>query len=227
MIAVTSTEKPPCANDSVFNSFAVEHDRLSAECSPKLFRARMDAIMGWPCEMTLWGSITFGAPSARLWTAQIALVTITNRNLPREGPGKPRLYRKARNKVTACGLARRTNLLPGSGGTAIVKRPEWLTVGDQNNAYGATTSAADGGRDYTKAPSSIRLRRPGSSPGQYFYAKALSDGRGIHRTLHRLYLVHHRSRRRLSSGRPGLNVLDSGGYLTTDQSRTRKPKRVI
>jgi TPR repeat protein len=94
------------------------------------------------------------------------------------------LYRKAAQQgdPLAGWLAGRHYFLGNGVARDLDAAQKWLKLSaDQNNAYGAYYLGrlmAD--RDYTKAPKLYKIAADQGLPqAQYFYAKALNDGRGI------------------------------------------------
>jgi hypothetical protein len=97
---------------------------------------------------------------------------------------------------------------------------KWLKISaGQNNAYGAYYLGrlmAD--RDYTKAPALYKIAADQGLPqAQYFYAKALKDGRGIPQDRFTAYVWYTiAADAGYSAAGPDLGELN-GGYLTTQQ----------
>ena len=105
---------------------------------------------------------------------------------------------------------------------------KWLKLSaDQNNAYGAYYLGrlmAD--RDYTKAPKLYKIAADQGLPqAQYFYAKALKDGRGIPLDRFTAYVWYTiAADAGYAAAGPDLGELHQGGYLTTDQIEQAKAK---
>jgi hypothetical protein len=133
------------------------------------------------------------------------------------------LYKKAAQQgdPLAGWLAGRLYFL-GIGGVADQDAAQkWLKIAaGQNNAFGAYYLGrlmAD--RDYTKAPKLYKIAADQGLPqAQYFYAKALRDGRGIPQDRLTAYIWYTIA---VDAGYKAavadLNELDRGGLLTTDQ----------
>ena len=164
--------------------------------------------------------------------AQIALAYYyeTGTFLAREPGQAVDLYRKAAQQgdPLAGWLAGRLYFL-GLGGAADREAAQkWLKLSaDQNNAYGAYYLGrlmAD--RDYTKAPKLYKIAADQGLPqAQYFYAKALKDGRGIPLDRFAAYIWYSiASDAGYAAAGPDLGELNNGGYLTTDQIEQAKAK---
>ncbi len=133
------------------------------------------------------------------------------------------LYRKAAQQgdPLAGWLAGRDYFL----GNGVRRDPDaaqkWLKLAaDQNNAFGAYYLGrlmAD--RDYTKAPKLYKIAADQGLPqAQYFYAKALKDGRGIPQDRFTAYVWYTiAADAGYSAAGADLNELDGGGNLTMDQ----------
>jgi TPR repeat protein len=140
------------------------------------------------------------------------------------------LYRKAAQQgdPLAGWLAGRRYFL----GNGVPRDPDaaqkWLKLSAaQNNAFGAYYLGrlmAD--RDYTKAPVLFKIAADRGLPqAQYFYAKALKDGRGIPQDRFSAYIWYSiASDAGYSAAGPDLNELDTGGYLTLEQITEAKAK---
>ena len=117
-------------------------------------------------------------------------------------------------------------------GNGVPRDPDaaqkWLKLSAaQNNAFGAYYLGrlmAD--RDYTKAPALFKIAADRGLPqAQYFYAKALKDGRGIPQDRFSAYIWYSiASDAGYSAAGPDLNELDTGGYLTLEQISEAKAK---
>jgi len=105
---------------------------------------------------------------------------------------------------------------------------KWLKIAaDQNNAFGAYYLGrlmAD--RDYTKAPKLYKIAADQGLPqAQYFYAKALKDGRGIPLDRFTAYIWYTIAEDAgYAAAGPDLGELNNGGYLTIDQISEAKAK---
>jgi TPR repeat protein len=98
---------------------------------------------------------------------------------------------------------------------------------EQNNAYGAYYLGrlmAD--RDFTKAPALYKIAADlGLPQAQYFYAKALKDGRGIPQDRFTAYVWYSiASDAGNAAASADLSELDRGGSFTTDQIQQAKAK---
>ena len=164
--------------------------------------------------------------------AQIALAYYyeTGTFLAREPGRAVDLYRKAAQQgdPLAGWLAGRLYFL-GIGGVADRDAAQkWLKLSaDQNNAYGAYFLGrlmAD--RDYTKAPKLYKIAADQGLPqAQYFYAKALKEGRGIPLDRFTAYVWYTiAADAGYAAAGPDLGELNNGGYLTTDQIEQAKAK---
>jgi uncharacterized protein len=164
--------------------------------------------------------------------AQIALAYYYESGtfLAREPAQALDLYRKAAQQgdPLAGWLTGRLYFL-GIGGVADREAAyKWLKLSaDQNNAYGAYYLGrlmAD--RDYTKAPKLYRIAADQGLPqAQYFYAKALKDGRGIPLDRFTAYVWYSiAADAGYAAAGPDLGELNNGGYLTTDQIEQAKAK---
>jgi uncharacterized protein len=192
-----------------------------------LYERGMDAITGVGASRNDTLGIDYFRRSAALGygPAQIALGYYyeTGGFIARDPGEAVDLYRKAAQTgdPLAGWLAGRFYLL-GTGG--VVDREaafKWLKIAaGQNNPFGAYYLGrlmAD--RDYTKAPKLYKIAADQGLPqAQYFYAKALRDGRGIPQdrlTAYVWYTVAVDAG--FSAANADLNELDRGGYLTLDQ----------
>src|SRR3979411_1713827 len=148
--------------------------------------------------------------------AQIALAYYyeTGTFLAREPGQAVDLYRKAAQQgdPLAGWLAGRLYFL-GIGGVADRDAaPKWATV------------SAD--PDDTKAPKLYKIAADQGLPqAQYFYAKALKDGRGISLDRFASYIWYSiAADAGYAAAGPDLGELNNGGYLTTDQIEQAKAK---
>jgi TPR repeat protein len=140
------------------------------------------------------------------------------------------LYRKAAQQgdPLAGWLAGRHYFL----GNGVPRDPDaaqkWLKLSaDQNNAFGAYYLGrlmAD--RDYAKSPKLYKIAADQGLPqAQYFYAKALKDGRGIPQDRFTAYVWYSiAADAGYSAADPDLNEIDRGGYLTLAQISDAKAK---
>jgi hypothetical protein len=105
---------------------------------------------------------------------------------------------------------------------------KWLKLSaDQNNAFGAYYLGrlmAD--RDYARAPKLYKIAADQGLPqAQYFYAKALKDGRGIPQNRFTAYIWYAiAADAGYAAAGAGLGELESGGDLTMDQITQAKAK---
>jgi uncharacterized protein len=164
--------------------------------------------------------------------AQIALAYYyeTGTILAREPGQAVDLYRKAAQQgdPLAGWLAGRLYFL-GVGGVADRDAAQkWLKLSaDQNNAYGAYyLGRLMSDRDYSKAPKLYKIAADQGLPqAQYFYAKALKDGRGIPLDRFTAYVWYTiAADAGYADAGPDLGELNNGGYLTTDQIEQAKAK---
>jgi TPR repeat protein len=208
---------------------------LAQSTSPEaLYERGMDAITGiGPSRNDMLG-IDYFRRSADLGygPAQIALAYYYETGtVLASSPGQAvDLYRKAAQQgdPLAGWLAGRHYFL----GNGVPRDPDaaqkWLKLSaDQNNAFGAYylgRSMAD--RDYTKAPKLYKIAADQGLPqAQYFYAKALKDGRGIPQDRFTAYVWYSiADDAGYSAAGAGLGELNSGGYLTIDQITEAKAK---
>jgi TPR repeat protein len=81
-------------------------------------------------------------------------------------------------------------------------------------------------RDYTKAPKLYKIAADQGLPqAQYFYAKALKDGRGVPQDRITAYVWYSiAADAGYAAAGPDLGELNNGGYLTTDQISEAKAK---
>ncbi len=187
---------------------------LAQSASPDaLYERGMDAITGVGTSRNDMLGIDYFRRSADLGygPAQIALAYYYETGTVIAGNQSQAvdLYRKAAQQgdPLAGWLAGRRYFL----GNGVPRDPDaaqkWLKLSAaQNNAFGAYYLGrlmAD--RDYTKAPALYKIAADRGLPqAQYFYAKALKDGRGIPQDRFSAYiLVQHRLGRRLFRGGPG------------------------
>ena len=201
---------------------------LAQSNSPdSLYERGMDAITGIGPSRNDSLGVDYFRRSAGLGygPAQIALAYYyeTGTFLARDPGQALDLYRKAAQQgdQLAGWMAGRLYLL-GSGGVADREAAQkWLKLSaDQNNAYGAYYLGrlmAD--RDYTKAPRLYKIAADQGLPqAQYFYAKALKDGRGIPQDRFTAYIWYSiAADAGYAAANSDLGELNTGGYLTTGQ----------
>jgi len=162
-----------------------------------LYQRGMDAITGvGPSRNDLDGIEYFRRPADLGYgPAQIALGYYyeTGTIVARDQSRALDLYRKAgaQGDVLAAWLAGRLYYLGSGGPRDLDAAQKWLKVStDQNNAYGAYyLGRVMADRDYTKAPALYKIAADQGLPqAQYFYAKALKDGRGIRQDRFNAYV---------------------------------------
>jgi TPR repeat protein len=208
---------------------------LAQSTSPDaLYERGMDAITGVGPSRNDSQGIDYFRRSADLGygPAQIALGYYyeTGTFLAREPGQAVDLYRKAAQQgdPLAGWLAGRLYFLGSTVGRDLDTAQKWLKISaSQNNAYGAYYLGrlmAD--RDYTKAPALFKIAADQGLPqAQYFYAKALKDGRGIPEDRLNAYVWYTISADAgYAAAGPDLNELEGGGYLTLDQMSQAKAK---
>ena len=138
------------------------------------------------------------------------------------------LYRKAATQgdPLAGWLAGRLYFLGANASHDSDAARKWLKLAaDQKNAYGAYyLGRLMGDRDYTKAPALYKVAADQGLPqAQYFYAKALRDGRGIPQDRLTAYIWYSiAADAGYAAAGADLNELDRGGYFTMDQISTAK-----
>ena len=199
-----------------------------------LYERGMDAITGvGPSQNDSLGIDYFRRSSDLGYgPAQIALAYYyeTGTFLARDPGQAVDLYRKAAQQgdPLAGWLVGRLYFI-GIGGVADRDAAQkWLKLSaDQNNAYGAYFLGrlmAD--RDYTKAPKLYKIAADQGLPqAQFFYAKALKDGRGIPLDRFTAYVWYTiAADAGFAAAGPDLGELNNGGYLTTDQIEQAKAK---
>jgi hypothetical protein len=207
---------------------------LAQSTSPEaLYDRGMDAITGvGPSQNDSLG-IDYFRRSAELGygPAQIALAYYyeTGTALAINPSQALDLYRKAAQQgdPLAAWLAGRLYFL----GNAVPRDPDtarkWLKLAaDQNSAFGAYYLGrlmAD--RDYTKAPALYKIAADQGLPqAQYFYAKALKDGRGIPQDRFTAYIWYTiAADAGYAAAGPDLGELNSGN-LTADQISEARAK---
>lgn len=199
-----------------------------------LYDRGMDAITGvGPSRNDAEGIDFFRRSADRGYgPAQIALGYYyeTGTSLARDPGEALELYKKAAQQgdPLAGWLAGRLYFIGSTVGRDADLAQKWLKIAaDQNNAYGAYYLGrlmAD--RDYTKAPRLFKIAADQGLPqAQYFYAKALRDGRGVPVDRFNAYIWF-----TVSSdagywpAAADLGELHNGGYLTTDQITEAKAK---
>jgi TPR repeat protein len=194
----------------------------------------MDAITGVGTSRNDSLGIDYFRRSADLGygPAQIALAYYyeTGTFLARDPSQAVDLYRKAaqQGNPLAGWLAGRLYFLGSTALRDSDAAQKWLKLSaDQNNAFGAYYLGrlmAD--RDYTKAPKLYKIAADQGLPqAQYFYAKALRDGRGIPLDRFTAYVWYTiAADAGYGAAGPDLGELHNGGYLTTDQISEAKAK---
>jgi uncharacterized protein len=199
-----------------------------------LYERGMDAITGvGPSRNDALGIDYFRRSSDLGYgAAQIALAYYyeTGTFLARDQGQAVDLYRKAAQQgdPLAGWLAGRHYFLGNGVPRDLDAAQKWLKLAaDQNNAFGAYYLGrlmAD--RDYTKAPKLYKIAADQGLPqAQYFYAKALNDGRGIPQDRFNAYVWYSiAADAGYPAAGPDLGELNNGGYLTTDQISEAKAK---
>ncbi len=140
------------------------------------------------------------------------------------------LYRKAAQQgdPLAGWLTGRIYFLGSTVGRDPDAAQKWLKIAaNQNNAFGAYyMGRLMTDRDYTKAPKLYKIAADQGLPqAQYFYAKALRDGRGIPQDRFTAYIWYTIAvDAGYSAAYSDLTELDRGGYLTLDQISQAKTK---
>jgi TPR repeat protein len=192
-----------------------------------LYERGMDAITGVGTSRNDTLGIDYFRRSAALGygPAQIALGYYyeTGTFLTRDPGQALDLYRRAAQQgdPLAGWLAGRLLFLNTSPLIDREAAQKWLKIAaNQNNAYGAYYLGrlmAD--KDYTKAPKLYKIAADQGLPqAQYFYAKALRDGRGIPQDRFTAYIWYTIAvDAGYTAANSELNELDRGGYLTLDQ----------
>jgi uncharacterized protein len=140
------------------------------------------------------------------------------------------LYKKAavQGDPLAAWLAGRLYYL----GNLVPRDPDaaqkWLKISaGQNNAYGAYyLGRLMAERDYTKAPALYKIAADQGLPqAQYFYGKALKEGRGIAKDPINAYLwLSIAADAGYTPAGADLGELSTGGYLTLDQMSDAKAR---
>jgi len=208
---------------------------LAQSSSPDaLYERGMDAITGiGPSQNDSLG-IDYFRRSADLGygPAQIALAYYyeTGTFLAADPGRAVDLYRKAAQQgdPLAGWLAGRHYFLGNGVPRDLDAAQKWLKIAAaQNNAYGAYYLGrlmAD--RDYTKAPALYKIAADQGLPqAQYFYAKALKDGRGIPQDRFTAYVWYTiASDAGYTAAGADLGELNNGGDLTTNQVSEAKAK---
>jgi hypothetical protein len=208
---------------------------LAQSTSPDaLYERGMDAITGiGPSQNDSLG-IDYFRRSADLGygPAQIALAYYYETGtLVAADPGRAvDLYRKAAQQgdPLAGWLAGRHYFLGNGVPRDLDAAQKWLKIAAaQNNAFGAYYLGrlmAD--RDYTKAPALYKIAADQGLPqAQYFYAKALKDGRGIPQDRFTAYVWYTiAADAGYADAGAGLGELNNGGDLTTNQMEQAKAK---
>ncbi|MFI5110325.1 MAG: tetratricopeptide repeat protein [Terriglobales bacterium] len=208
---------------------------LAQSSSPDaLYERGMDAITGVGPSRNDSAGIDYFRRSSDLGygPAQIALAYYyeTGTFLTRDPGQAVDLYRKAAQQgdPLAGWLAGRLYYLGTAGVADREAAQKWLKISaSQNNAYGAYyLGRVMADRDYTKAPALYRIAADQGLPqAQYFYAKALKDGRGIPQDRFNAYVWYTiAADAGYAAAGADLGELNNGGYLTTDQIEQAKAK---
>ncbi|MBZ5663870.1 MAG: sel1 repeat family protein [Acidobacteriia bacterium] len=208
---------------------------LAQSSSPdSLYERGMDAITGVGPSRNDSQGIDYFRRSSDLGygPAQIALGYYyeTGTFLARDPGQAVDLYRKAAQQgdPLAGWLAGRIYFLGSTVGRDPDAAQKWLKIAaSQKNAYGAYyLGRLMAERDYTKAPALFKIAADQGLPqAQYFYAKALKDGRAIPQDRFNAYIWFTiAADAGYSAAGSDLNELDSGGYFTTDQISQAKAK---
>jgi TPR repeat protein len=199
-----------------------------------LYERGMDAVTGVGSSRNDSLGIDYFRRSSDLGygPAQIALAYYyeTGTSLARDPGQALDLYRKAAQQgdPLAAWLIGRRYFLGDSVARDLDAAQKWLKQSaGQNNAYGAYYLGrlmAD--RDYAKAPALYKIAADQGLPqAQYFYAKALRDGRGIPQDLFTAYIWYSIA---VDAGylaaNSDLTELDRSGHLTLDQISQAKTK---
>ncbi|MGA3087687.1 MAG: tetratricopeptide repeat protein [Terriglobales bacterium] len=208
---------------------------LAQSSSPEaLYDRGVDAITGiGPSRNDSQGIDNFRHSAALGYgPAQVALGYYfeTGTSVARDPAQAVELYRKAAQQGDSLGawLAGRLYFLGGAVPRDLEAAQKWLKLSaDQNNAYGAYYLGrlmAD--RDYTKAPRLYKIAADQGLPqAQYFYAKALKDGRGIPQDRFTAYVWYTiASDAGYTAAGADLGELNTGGSLTADQFEQAKSK---
>ena len=201
---------------------------LAQSTSPDaLYERGMDAITGvGPSRNDSLGVDYFRRSAALGYgPAQIALGYYyeTGTFLARDPGQALDLYRKAAQQgdPLAGWMAGRLYFLGSTVGRDLDTAQKWLKIAaSQNNAFGAYyLGRVMVDRDYTKAPALFKIAADQGLPqAQYFYAKALKDGRGIPQDRFTAYVWYTvAADAGYTAAGSGLGELNTGGYLTTDQ----------
>jgi uncharacterized protein len=192
-----------------------------------LYERGMDAITGVGTSRNDTLGIDYFRRSAALGygPAQIALgYYYETGSFVARDPGQALdLYRKAAQQgdPLAGWLAGRIYFIGGGVPRDLDAAQKWLKIAaGQNNAFGAYYLGrlmAD--RDYTKAPKLYKIAADEGLPqAQYFYAKALRDGRGIAQDPFTAYVWYSIAvAAGYTAANSDLNDLDRSGSLTLDQ----------
>jgi uncharacterized protein len=200
-----------------------------------LYERGMDAITGVGASRNELAGIDYFRRSADLGygPAQIALGyyyemgTVITGN---QGQPSLDLYKKAAQQgdPLAAWLAGRRYYLGNGVERDLDAARKWLKIAaDRNNAFGAYYLGrlmAD--RDYTKAPALYKMAADQGLPqAQYFYGKALKDGRGIALDRFNAYVwLTIAVDAGYSAAGPDLNELNTGGLLTLDEFNQARAK---
>ena len=208
---------------------------LAQSTSPDaLYERGMDAITGVGPSRNDVAGIDYFRWSADLGygPAQLALGYYyeTGTMIERDPGHALDLYKKAAQQgdPLAGWLAGRLYFVGSTVGRDFDAAQKWLKISaGQNNAYGAYyLGRLMMDRDYTKASALLKIAADQGLPqAQYFYAKALKDGRGIPQDRFNAYVWFTiAADAGYSVAGSDLNELDGGGYFTTDQISQAKAK---
>ena len=208
---------------------------LAQSTSPDaLYERGMDAITGVGPSRNDVAGIDYFRRSADLGygPAQLALGYYyeTGTMIERDPGHALDLYKKAAQQgdPLAGWLAGRLYFVGSTVGRDFDAAQKWLKISaGQNNAYGAYyLGRLMMDRDYTKASALLKIAADQGLPqAQYFYAKALKDGRGIPQDRFNAYVWFTiAADAGYSVAGSDLNELDGGGYFTTDQISQAKAK---
>jgi len=208
---------------------------LAQSTSPDaLYERGMDAVTGIGPSRNDVAGMEYFRRSADLGygPAQVALgYYYENGILTERDPGHAlELYRKAAQQgdPLAGWMAGRLYFLGGTVPHDVDAALKFFRIAaSQNNAYGAYYMGrlmAD--KDYTKAPALYKIAADQGLPqAQYYYAKALKDGRGIPQdrfTADVWFTISADAGYAVAGA--DLNEVESGGNLTTDQIQQAKAK---
>ncbi|MGD0211930.1 MAG: tetratricopeptide repeat protein [Terriglobales bacterium] len=208
---------------------------LAQSSSPEaLYDRGIDAITGvGPSENDALGIDYFRRSSdLGFGPAQIALAYYYDKGngVAINQPLAVELYRKAAQQgdPLAAWMAGRHYFLGNGVPRDLDAAQKWLKLSaDQNNAFGAYYLGrlmAD--RDFAKAPRLYKIAADQGLPqAQYFYAKALKDGRGIPQDRFTAYIWYSiAADAGYTAASADLNELDRSGSVTMDQISQAKAR---